>query len=75
MRFKIFHSQFAYNEDFADIKANKWLAEHPDIAIIDIRYQHCSGGFHSICIFYREEHQDETIVKFPPPRDTRQSYK
>ena len=39
----------------ADIKANKWLEEHPNISIINVNYQQANLGDHSICIFYEED--------------------
>ena len=51
-KFKIFMG----NSDFqADVTANKWLEEHPNISIINISYQQANSNDHSICIFYKED--------------------
>ena len=51
-KFKIFMGSI--NEP-ADIKANEWLEENPDIEIIDVRYQQARYSDHSICILYRKD--------------------
>lgn len=50
-KFKIFMGS---SNELADIKANKWLEENPDVEIIDVRYQQARYSDHSICILYRE---------------------
>ena len=62
---KIFTSDQAYKEGWvsADDKANKWLAENPQVRILDMRYQANVSGFadsgvsandfhESICLLY-----------------------
>lgn len=39
----------------ADTYCNNWLAENPNLEIIDIRYAHSEDGNHSICILYKEK--------------------
>ena len=56
---KIFEGTFAKDKDgelidSADIKFNKWIADHKDIKIIDFKYRHSSYGNQSICILYQE---------------------
>lgn len=50
-KFKIFMGN---SNETADIKANKWLEENPEVEIIDVRYQQARYSDHSICILYRE---------------------
>ena len=38
----------------ADDKANAWLAENPNIDILQMEYQQTKYGDHSICIMYEE---------------------
>ena len=52
LRFKIFHSTWRVYP-LADELANEWLKDHPDIEIIDVKYQGNSST-HSICILYKE---------------------
>ena len=62
---KIFTSDSAYKEGWvsADDKANKWLAENPQVRILDMRYQANVSGFagsgvsgsdfhESVCLLY-----------------------
>ena len=39
----------------ADDKANAWLAENPNIDILQMKYQQARYGDHSICIMYEEK--------------------
>ena len=54
IKFKLFYGEFR-NGVPADIKANEWVKEHPDIGIISMQYQQSRYGAHSICIMYQEE--------------------
>lgn len=62
---KIFTTDFGFRENWvsADDKANKWLAENPQVRILDMRYQANISGFadsgvsgsdfhESICLLY-----------------------
>lgn len=49
-RFKIF---MGTEKSPADIKANKWLEENPNVKIIDMKYDQERYGDHSICILYK----------------------
>ena len=51
-KFKIF---IGYEDKTADIEANKWIEENPNIEIVDIRYQQARYNDHSICILYKED--------------------
>lgn len=51
VRFKIF---FGNVNHYADEKANTWLKEHPDIEVVEMKYQQARYGDHSICIMYKE---------------------
>ena len=52
VKFKIF---FGNNCDSADETANFWLEDHPNIEILQMRYQHTTSHLHhSICIMYKE---------------------
>lgn len=60
MRFKIFFGNYGLRDSVtADEEANKWLAEHPFIDIVDIRYQQARMGVHSICIAYEEKENED----------------
>lgn len=50
MRFKIFLGTL---HDNADVKANIWLREHPEVVIVKMKYKMGSNHDHSICILYR----------------------
>ena len=50
-KFKIFMGN---SNETADIKANEWLKENPNIEIIDVKYQQVDND-HSICILYKED--------------------
>lgn len=52
VRFKLF---FGANNNMADDKANTWLNQHPNIKIIEMKYQQARYGDHSICIMYEEK--------------------
>lgn len=54
VKFKIF---FGYAGDGqADEEANNWLEKHPNIEVLDFKYQHhTSHRCHSICIMYKEK--------------------
>lgn len=58
-KFKIFASAFpsglSPNAKPADVYANEWLEKHPNIEVIDMKYQQAHYGDHSICIMYKEE--------------------
>lgn len=51
---KTFHGNFNRSEENADYKMNLWLKDHPNIEIIEFRYQQARYGDHSICILYKE---------------------
>lgn len=51
VRFKLF---FGTCSNHADEKANAWLKEHPDIEVVEMKYQQARYGDHSICIMYKE---------------------
>ena len=67
IRFKIFSGCFSTamcKAGPADKQANEWLKKHPDVEIIEMKYQQARMGDHSICIMYRvkswiEEEGDE----------------
>ena len=50
--FKIFMGSTSWK---ADIDANEWLNEHPEIKVVDFKYQQARFGDHSICIMYEVE--------------------
>lgn len=52
VRFKLF---FGTCSNLADEKANAWLKEHPDIEVVEMKYQQARYGDHSICIMYKEK--------------------
>lgn len=51
---KLFFGKSMHQGYRADKFCNEWLAENPNIEIIDIRYAQGENGDHSICILYRE---------------------
>lgn len=51
IKFKIFYGELPRP---ADIRANEWIKEHPNIGIISMKYQQSRNGAHSICIMYQE---------------------
>lgn len=53
IRFKIFWGN--HTNVSADTKVNQWLAENPDIELIEWQYQQVRLGDHSICIAYKEK--------------------
>lgn len=55
VRFKLF---FGTCNNLADEKANAWLREHPDIEVVEMKYQQARYGDHSICIMYKERGKD-----------------
>ena len=50
---KIFSGNF--NGCTADQKFGEWIEDHPNIDILELRYQHARYGDHSIMIMYTEE--------------------
>lgn len=54
----IFSSSFS-SEETADDMFNEWIKEHPNIEIINFRYQQSRYGDHSICILYKEEKKND----------------
>ena len=51
---KIFFGITTNDMDASD-KMNMWLEQHPNIEILEFKYQHTTTyGHHSICILYRE---------------------
>lgn len=52
---KLFCGSFEYKHVTADTKFNKWIEEHPNIEILEFRYQQARYGDHSIAILYREK--------------------
>lgn len=58
IKFKIFFgalpSAMSPNAITADVDANVWMIEHPNIKILDMQYQQGKYGDHSICIMYEE---------------------
>ena len=50
IRFKIFMGNVRLT---ADIEANYWMEDHPNIEILEMKYQQANAGDHSICIMYR----------------------
>ena len=50
-KFKVFIGSINYT---ADDMANEWLEEHPNVEIINMKYQQARYGDHSICILYKE---------------------
>lgn len=55
VQFKIFTGTVDCDAYMADVKANDWLRQNPDIKIIEMRYQQARYGVHSICIMYEKE--------------------
>ena len=55
VQFKIFMGTCNSAETMADVKANNWLQQNPDIRIIETTYIQARYGDHSICIMYEEE--------------------
>lgn len=51
VKFKIFRGS-NFDCDTADIKANEWISENPNISIISMNYQQARYGDHSICVMY-----------------------
>lgn len=51
-KFKIFFGHSCDNH--ASDRLNQWLAEHPNVRVIDYQYQQARMGDHSICIRYEE---------------------
>lgn len=52
VRFKIF---FGASGVSADVFANEWLKDNPNIEVLDFKYEHrTSTHYHSICIMYKE---------------------
>lgn len=45
----------------ADDKANEWLADHPFVDILQMKYQQSRYGDHSICIMYEEHKQEDAV--------------
>ena len=39
----------------ADILFGEWIEEHPNVKIIEFKYDQARYGDHSICILYEEE--------------------
>lgn len=66
-KFKIFASTFpsglSPNTKPADVYANEWLEKHPNIEVIDMKYQQAHHGDHSICIMYKEETNHEQNLR------------
>ena len=58
IKFKIFFgtlpSAMRPNATTADVDANVWMIEHPNVKILDMQYQQAKYGDHSICIMYEE---------------------
>jgi len=52
---KIFNGTFSKESESADVEFNMWIKEHPNIEIVDFKYQQARYGDHSICILYKEE--------------------
>lgn len=50
--FKIFMGT-QYNP--ADWDINDWLDEHPEVEVVDFKYQQTGRGENSICIMYKVE--------------------
>ena len=52
-KFKIFHSTV---NDGADVAANEWLEQNPDVKVIDFQYtrRNLSGDYNHLCILYEE---------------------
>ena len=74
-KFKIFFGAHALDEESADEKANKWLDEHPNIEIFQMKYQQARYGDHSICIMYEELEKEEdapVLVPMYVAQDTNQ---
>lgn len=51
---KTFFGTTSFGGISADIEFNKWIQEHPNIEILEFRYQQARYGDHSICILYKE---------------------
>lgn len=51
---KTFHGNFSRGTESVDCKMNLWLKDHPNIDILEFRYQQARYGDHSICILYKE---------------------
>ena len=51
-RFKIFMGTFGFK---ADRDMNDWLDEHPEVKVVDFKYQQARCGDHSICVMYEVE--------------------
>lgn len=63
-KFKIFHSTV---NDGADVAANEWLEQNPDVKVIDFQYtrRNLSGDYNHLCILYEEPEKKEELVKCP----------
>lgn len=51
---KTFNGNFNVNSTSADEKFNKWINDHPNIHIIEFKYEQARYGDHSICILYKD---------------------
>ena len=54
LKTKIFFSTRINNNSASD-EMNLWLEQHPNVEILEFKYQHTTTYWHhSICILYRE---------------------
>lgn len=61
---KIFTSDQAYKEGWVSAveKANKWLAENPNVRVLDIRYQANISGFADSGVSASDFHESICLV-------------
>lgn len=52
IKFTVFHDKFPR---IATTSLNKWLADHPNVEILDFQYQQSADGVNSVCIMYKEQ--------------------
>lgn len=57
IKFEIFATSFPNS---ASDSLNEWIEEHPNVEIVDFRYQQARMGDHSICVAYKEAEKEET---------------